>query len=97
MSDTRVVLVKPGDVLMLGNVTTPEDVEEGEAFDAALLQLKSTLGLAHVLVFEDDIDLAVKPAAEVRHEMVYRSMPVSRDLADSLARQDAFGRIGRLR
>ena len=98
MSDTRVVLVKPGDVLMLGNVTIPEDNAERLEFIAGLAALKRTLGLAHdILVFEDDIDLAVKPAAEVRHEMVYRSMPVSRELADKLARQDAFGRVGKPR
>lgn len=61
MSDTRIVLVKPGDVLMLGNVTLPEDDAASEAFNAALSILKERLDLAHICVFEDDIDLAVKP------------------------------------
>lgn len=61
MSDTRIVLVKPGDVLMLGNVTLPEDEDALTAFDSALRTVGETLGLEHVLVFEDDIDLAVKP------------------------------------
>lgn len=62
MSDTRVVLVKPGDVLVLGNVTLPHDEGALEAFNTALGALRETLGLEHVLVFEDDVDLAVKPA-----------------------------------
>jgi hypothetical protein len=62
MSDTRIVLVKPGDVLMLGNVTLPENEGDLDLFLMALSTLKDTLGLAHdILVFEDDIDLAVKP------------------------------------
>lgn len=61
MADTRIVLVKPGDVLMLGNVTLPEDEAALESFEAALSTLRETLGLEHVCVFEDDIELAVKP------------------------------------
>lgn len=60
-ADTRIVLVKPGDVLMLGNVTLPEDDDALEAFNAALGTLGETLGLEHVCVFEDDIDLGVQP------------------------------------
>jgi hypothetical protein len=67
MNDTRIVLVKPGDVLMLGNVTLPEDEDAVEAFNTALGTLRKTLGLEHVLVFEDDIDLAVKPGGWYDH------------------------------
>ena len=57
MSDgARIVLVKPGDVLIIGNVSIdPEDEALGKAAGA----LRELLGLAHVLIFEDDIDLAV--------------------------------------
>jgi hypothetical protein len=49
----RIVLVKPGDVLAIGNFTGDCD-----ALSEALNGLKEHLGLAHILVFEDDIDLA---------------------------------------
>lgn len=81
MSDTRIVLVKPGDVLILGNVTIPEDEAARDAVTSALRTLKETLGLVHdVLVFEDDIDLAVKTASEVRYEI--RPKPRSTDPAE---------------
>ncbi|MGW6739710.1 hypothetical protein ACWGDX_03005 [Streptomyces sp. NPDC055025] len=59
---TRVVLVKPGDVLLIGNVgslDTDALTNAGEAFT----QLRSALGLAGIFVFEDDIDLAVTAAS----------------------------------
>lgn len=58
MADSRrVVLVKPGDVLMIGNLdVAPEDVA---AFEAALEPLREILGIPKILVFSDDIDLAV--------------------------------------
>jgi hypothetical protein len=57
--DTRIVLVKPGDVLILGNVTSfPDD----DRLHTALSTLRERLRLSEVFVFEDDIDLAVKPA-----------------------------------
>lgn len=57
MSGTRIVLVKPGDVLIFGNVTVDlEDPHLGKA----MTELKERVGLAQVLVFEDDIDLAVQ-------------------------------------
>lgn len=63
MSDeTRVVLVKPGDVLLIGNVGAFDD-SAMEALAVALAPLKLALGLAtDVLVFEADIDLGVLPA-----------------------------------
>jgi hypothetical protein len=61
MSDTRIVLVNPGDVLILGNVAIPVDKEAREAFDTVFHTLKETVGLAHVLVFEDGVDLMVNP------------------------------------
>lgn len=56
--DTRIVLVKPGDVLMFGNVSVNLD---DKTFCTAMTTLKDKLGLAQILVFEDDIDLAVRP------------------------------------
>jgi hypothetical protein len=100
MSDTRIVLVKPGDVLMLGNVTLPEDEDALEAFDSALRTLKDALGLEHVLVFEDDIDLAVKPATEIRHEVHVQQdwSPEQHALASAVERQqNAMSRVGRFK
>lgn len=57
MSDARIVLVKPGDVLIFGNVTADVD---SSVFMETVTTLKDLLGLAHVVVFEDDIDLAVQ-------------------------------------
>ena len=58
MSETRIVLVKPGDVLILGNVG------EFAASDAKTIAhhlevLKRRLGLREVLLFEGDIELAM--------------------------------------
>ena len=94
MGDTRIVLVKPGDVLMLGNVTLPEDEDALEAFNTALRTLKENLGLEHILVFEDDIDLAVKPAEHVRHEVHVQQdwSPTGRVLAQT---HDAMSRVRR--
>jgi hypothetical protein len=55
---TRVVLVKPGDVLLIGNAGQLGD-DAAEALHNLASQLRSVLGLAHVVLFEGDIDLAV--------------------------------------
>jgi len=62
MTDSRrVVLVKPGDVLMIGNLdVAPEDVE---AFESALEPLREILGIPKIFIFADDIDLAVTSSA----------------------------------
>lgn len=52
------VLVKPGDVLIIGNVgQVPEGLNE--QLGELLGDLREALGLAHVVVFDGDIDLAV--------------------------------------
>lgn len=56
-AETRIVLVKPGDILMFGNVGG----FDLDAVSDALGALTKELGLRHVYVFEDDIDLAVVP------------------------------------
>jgi len=63
----RVVLVKPGDVLLIGNVgeLTPEDAE---AAGHIATQLRTTLGLAHVVLFHEDIDLAVTTPSSTEAE-----------------------------
>jgi hypothetical protein len=55
---TRVVLIKPGDVLLIGNVGENVDYE---ALPDLAEKLKSALGIAHVAIFEADIDLASVP------------------------------------
>lgn len=55
MNETRVVLVKPGDVLIFGNVGPVEGDWTGVG------NLKDLLGLKAVLVFTEDIDLAAIP------------------------------------
>lgn len=54
----RAVLLKPGDVLLIGNVgeLTPA---LAKAAGHLASQLRTTLGLAHVVLFHEDIDLAV--------------------------------------
>lgn len=62
MGDARVILLKPGDLLLIGNT----GVIEPEAMQAAAPQiaaLKDTLGLAGIAVFEGDIDLAAVTTA----------------------------------
>lgn len=53
----RVVLLKPGDVLLIGNVgQLAEDALD--ALHEGAAQLRSALGLAQVALFEGDIDLS---------------------------------------
>ncbi|MCX4886054.1 hypothetical protein [Streptomyces sp. NBC_00847] len=54
----RVVLVKPGDVLLIGNVGQL-DQDAVDALHDGASQFRSALGLAQVALFEGDIDLAV--------------------------------------
>jgi len=58
VSETRIVLVKPGDVLIFGNCG---DLGCTGTFTHALESLKYELHLKAVLVFDEDIDLAVVP------------------------------------
>lgn len=57
---TRVVLIKPGDVLVFGNVG---DVSERVAATAGAL--RDQLRLAHVVLFPQDIDIAAIPASQL--------------------------------
>lgn len=59
MSEARVVLVKPGDVLILGNVGTGSVAQLQDLLPA----FKDALSLAYVVVFEGDIDMAAVPGA----------------------------------
>jgi hypothetical protein len=58
MDARRVVLVKPGDVLMVGNLGEMTD-EAAKALSDALGPLKKALGVEQIFCFEADIDLAV--------------------------------------
>lgn len=59
-SETRLVIVKPGDVLVLANVGPL-----GDEVPDLLRALKEDLGLAHVLVFAEDADLSAVPASSL--------------------------------
>lgn len=54
---TRIVLLKPGDVLCIGNLG-PMGSEDCADLYASLANLKESIGLHAVAVFEADIDLA---------------------------------------
>jgi hypothetical protein len=58
-SETRLVIVKPGDVLVLANVGPL-----GDKVGDLLAVLKDELGLRHILIFERDADLSVVPVSE---------------------------------
>lgn len=58
-AETRLVTVKPGDVLVLSNVGPL-----GDNLPDLLTALKDELGLRYVLVFEGDPDLSVIPVTE---------------------------------
>jgi len=60
-AEMRVVLVKPGDVLIFGNVGKVGTIAASQLQDA-LAGVKEALNLAQILVFEADIDLASVPA-----------------------------------
>jgi hypothetical protein len=51
---TRVVLVKPGDVLVFGHVSDPSAPE----LKPLVERLKTITGAAAVVFFRDDIDMA---------------------------------------
>lgn len=53
----RVVLIKPGDVLFIGNVGELTEEVAAEV-SAALVKVKNALALAEIFVFEADIDVA---------------------------------------
>lgn len=94
---TRIVLVKPGDIVMLGNVTLPHDEDALETFNAALGTLRETLGLEHVCVFEDDIDLAVKPGEGGYHYHAHFGEATSAEFARAVRDAADGARIGRQR
>lgn len=59
-NESRVVLVKPGDLLVLGNVGEMTS-ESLAAMQDAINALKEKLRLAGVVLFESDVDLAAVP------------------------------------
>ena len=59
MDGARVVLVKPGDVLIFGNVGAVDE----ERFRPLGTELKEVTGVRLVVAFSDDIDLAAVSAA----------------------------------
>lgn len=63
MTGTQVVVVKPGDVLLIGN-TGVLDVEALDALARVIGELKGILDLKSVIAFDADIDLATVPGGE---------------------------------
>jgi hypothetical protein len=57
MTGARIVLVKPGDVLLIGNVGKIE-CDDWPAATGHLETIKAAFGLAGLVVFAGDIDLA---------------------------------------
>lgn len=55
---TRVVLVKPGDVLILGNVQV--DVTKLGAFGQAVETLRDAMGIRQIVICEDDVSIAAE-------------------------------------
>lgn len=58
MSEKRIVLVKPGDILIFGNVgpIDPEDLEHATA------KLREAVGIDQIFFFGGDIDMDLVPA-----------------------------------
>lgn len=82
MSDTRVVLVKPGDLLLIGNIGTLYDGPEAPDL-TALDGLKQALGLAGIVVFEGDIDLAAVAQRRTIELIDYTDSTTSPGITDS--------------
>ncbi|MEU5442755.1 MULTISPECIES: hypothetical protein [Streptomyces] len=66
-ADTRAVLLKPGDALLIGNVGTHEATALADLVEALAI-VRQALGLSTVTVFGDDIEMAaaapVVPASD---------------------------------
>lgn len=56
MRESQAVLLKPGDLLVIGNVG-PMTAEGADHLSGALQSIKEALGLAGAVAFEGDIDL----------------------------------------
>lgn len=55
--DSRILLVRPDDVLLIGHAGDADL----KALGRAAQSLKDTLGLRHVVIFSEDIDMDVLP------------------------------------
>ena len=69
---TRVVLVKPGDVLILGNIQVPEDERGREHFLDSASTLQKVLDLKQVVLCEDDASIAAETPAATDASADYR-------------------------
>jgi hypothetical protein len=72
--EARIVLIKPGDVLVIGNVGALPEESWGPAVDH-LTPLKEALGLAGVVVFEGDVNLAAVAAPHEVEQVDYGTRP----------------------
>lgn len=66
-STTRILLIKPGDVLLIGNtgqLYETQSTEDTQHLAAVIEAFKDALGIKAVFLFEEDIDIAALPADE---------------------------------
>lgn len=64
----QAVLLKPGDLLILGNTGTISP-ESHAGLMTGLSELRDSLNLAGIVIFEEDVDLSTIDAAEVERLM----------------------------
>lgn len=66
--DSRAVLLKPGDLLVIGNTgeLSPEAVASCQV---GLVEIKEALSLAGVVIFEENVDLTAIDAEQVEQLM----------------------------
>jgi hypothetical protein len=64
LNDRRAVLLKPGDLLIIGNVG---DLDPGalESMRVGLIELRESLDLAGIVIFEEDVDMTTIDAEQV--------------------------------
>jgi hypothetical protein len=64
LNERKAVLLKPGDLLIIGNLGHPSSGAH-QALMVGLSELRESLDLAGIVLFEEDVDLASIDGAEV--------------------------------
>lgn len=64
LNERKAVLLKPGDLLIIGNVG---EMDPGalESMRVGLIELRESLDLAGIVIFEEDVDMTTIDATEV--------------------------------